>query len=56
MATQTRFQVAVGLRVSPEMAEWLKRQAEANHRSVANQTAWLLEQCRKQQSLQGATS
>jgi hypothetical protein len=49
MATQNRLQVAVGLRVSPELAEWLKRQAEENHRSVANQTAWLLEQSRRQQ-------
>lgn len=44
-----RKQVPIGLRLSRDLADWLKRQAESNHRSVANQTAWLIEQARKQQ-------
>lgn len=48
-----RNQVPIGLRVPPELAAWLKQQAEANQRSVANQTAWVLQQYRKQQEAAG---
>lgn len=41
--------VAIGLRVPNELAQWLKRQALANQRSVSNQAAWLLDQTRRQQ-------
>jgi hypothetical protein len=47
--------VSVGLRVPPELAKWLKQEAERNQRSLANQTAWALQQFRQQQELrQGA--
>ncbi|MDB5956748.1 hypothetical protein [Ramlibacter sp.] len=41
--------VPVGLRIPPELAAWLKDEAAKNHRSVANQTAWVLQQYRQQQ-------
>lgn len=43
----TKTLVAVGLRVPPEMANWLKAEAAKNQRSVANQTAWMLQQYRE---------
>lgn len=54
MATTNRAQVAIGLRVSPELAEWLKAEAQRNQRSVANQTAWALQQYRQQQEARDA--
>lgn len=49
-----RNQVAVGLRVSPALAAWLKEQAQANQRSLSNQAAWVIAQYRAQQQAQGA--
>lgn len=47
--------VPIGTRVPPDLAEWLKTQAERNQRSVSNQVVWLLQQCRKQQEVPNAT-
>lgn len=44
-----RNQVAIGLRVPPDLAKWLKEQAAANQRSVSNQAAWVIHQFREQQ-------
>lgn len=51
-----RKQIPIGLRVAPDLAEWLKKQAEENQRSVSNQAAWALQQYRKQQEDPHATS
>jgi predicted DNA-binding protein len=45
---QERKQVQIGLRVTVEMAEWLKQQADAAQRPVSNYVAWALDQYRKQ--------
>lgn len=55
MAVQNRSQVAIGLRVPPELAEWLKMEASRNQRSVANQTAWALQQYRQRQQASETT-
>jgi hypothetical protein len=47
-----RNQVALGLRVPKDIAEWLKEQAHENRRSVSNQAAWVIEQFRRQQQQQ----
>lgn len=41
--------VPMGIRVPPEMAVWLKEQAEQNRRSVSGQAVWALCQYRAQQ-------
>lgn len=41
--------VPMGIRVPPEMAEWLKEQAEKNRRSVSGQAVWAISQYRAQQ-------
>lgn len=41
--------VPIGIRVPPDMAEWLRQQAAANQRSLSNQTVWTLKQFRIQQ-------
>ncbi len=46
----SRTQIPIGLRVPPHLADWLRQQAAENQRSVANQTAWVLDQFRKQQA------
>jgi hypothetical protein len=46
--------VALAVRVPRETAEWLKREAEENHRSVSGQVAYLVEQKRKE-ALNSAT-
>jgi hypothetical protein len=47
---------AIGLRVSPQLATWLKEQAKTNQRSLSNQVAWVIAQYRsQQQETQGAT-
>lgn len=46
--------VPVGLRVPPDLALWLKEEAAKNQRSVANQTAWVLQQYRQQQEARTA--
>lgn len=48
MDTQ-RKQVPIGIRVTPELAAWLKTEAQANQRSLSNQAAWALQQYRQQQ-------
>lgn len=45
---------SIGLRAPPELAAWLKQQAEANKRSLSNQTVWALDQYRVQQQAQKA--
>lgn len=55
MAAPKEKPVPIGMRVNPDLAEWLKRQAGMNQRSVSNQAAWALEQFRKQQEAQHAT-
>jgi hypothetical protein len=49
-----RNQVAVGLRIPKEIAEWLKREAAESQRSVSNQAAWIIGQHRKQQEATNA--
>lgn len=56
MAIHNRSQVAIGLRVPPELAQWLKAEAQRNQRSLANQTAWALQQFRQQQESHAKTS
>lgn len=46
--------VPVGMRMPTELADWLKRQAEANRRSISGQAVWVLEQYRTQQQSVGA--
>lgn len=45
---------AIGLRVPPDTAKWLKEQAQANQRSLSNQAAWVISQYRQQQAQQPA--
>lgn len=56
MKTSAKKPVPIGLRVPPDLAEWLKAQAKENQRSVSNQAAWALLQYRNQQEAQHATS
>jgi hypothetical protein len=46
--------IPIGLRLPPELAAWLKEEAARNQRSVANQTAWALQQYRTQQAKEAA--
>lgn len=46
--------VPLGLRVPPDLAQWLREQAEVNRRSVAGQATWAMEQVMKQQAQQPA--
>lgn len=46
--------VPIGLRVNPDLAAWLKKEAEESQRSVSSQASWALQQYRKQQEAQGA--
>ena len=41
--------VPMGIRVPPEIAAWLKEQAEQNRRSVSGQAVWAISQYRAQQ-------
>lgn len=49
---KTSKPVPMGIRVPPEMATWLKEQAEQNRRSVSGQAVWALCQYRAQQTKQ----
>lgn len=44
---RSQGQVAIGVRTPPDLAEWLKRQAAQNMRSVNAEVNWLLEQFRR---------
>jgi len=44
--------ISIGVRLAPDLAEWLKQQAEDGHRSLSGQVAWALAQVRKQQQPQ----
>lgn len=46
--------VPIGLRVNPDLANWLKKEAEESQRSVSAQASWALQQYRKLQEAQGA--
>lgn len=41
--------VPIGIRVPYGVAEWLRKEAEENRRSVASQLTWCAEQVKKQQ-------
>lgn len=47
---------AIGFRAPPDLAQWLKEQAEANQRTVSNQAVYALQQYRKQLEAQGETT
>lgn len=41
--------VPIGIRVPYGVAEWLRKQAEENRRSLASQVTWSVEQVKKMQ-------
>lgn len=46
-----RKTIPIGLRVPREMADWLKREADENRRSVSSQVTYLLDQKMKEAHL-----
>lgn len=44
--------VPIGVRVPVELADWLKKQAQTNKRSLSNQAVWAMDQFREQQLAQ----
>jgi hypothetical protein len=50
MATEKT--VPIGVRVPAELADWLKKQAQTNKRSLSNQAVWALDQFRAQHQAQ----
>lgn len=47
--TSGQKQIPIGLRLPPELASWIRSQAQQNQRSVSNQVAWVLQQFRRLQ-------
>lgn len=44
----------IGLRPPPDLMDWLRKESEANARSLNGQVVWMLQQFRRQQEAASA--
>lgn len=53
-AEKSADKTAINFRAPNDLAEWLKKEAAENQRSVSNQTVWSLQQFRRLQEAKNA--